>query len=538
LSVHLPVLPIIWPLATAVFMLLFLRRRIVAQRIVCVLSVLGLLAAEIALFGRLSGGEIAVYKLGNWETPFGILLMADRLSSIMLLLAGTTGLATLLFACGDLDARRQEFHFYPLFQFILMGINGAFLTGDIFNLFVWYEVTLISSYALLTLGGEPRQLRAGLPFLALNLLGSTIFLAAVGLLYGVTGTLNMAHLSEVTAAGNGAAKVVVEVVAILLLVVFGLKAAIFPLYFWLPDGYPAPPPAISAFFGGVATKVGVYSMMRVFPLVFPAQAGMVGEVLLALGAISMLVGVLGAVCQTELRRLLSFHIVSQIGYLVFALGLFTEAGVAAAIFYMVHYTLVKCALFLLAGVMERITGQNSVKKIGGLMESAPVLATLFFIAGLSLAGMPPWSGFFAKLTVLVAGFREGRYVYTGIAVLTGLFTLFSMMKIWHMSFWGAPAGERNAAKPVLYGAAALLVAFSVILAVAFPPVHRFAQAAAAQLLEPEIYRRAVLGERSALVRFSSLPPLVKEAAHDQRDAQAGSVRQDPRHALREFRAEP
>jgi multicomponent Na+:H+ antiporter subunit D len=493
LSAHLPVLPILWPLATAVVLLLFFRRRVAAQRVVSVISLLALLAAEVALFGRLSGGEIAVYRLGNWETPFGILLMADRLSTIMLLLAGTTGLATLLFACADLDPQRQEFHFYPLFQFILMGINGAFLTGDIFNLFVWYEVTLISSYALLTLGGEARQLRAGLPFLALNLLGSTLFLAAVGLLYGVTGTLNMAHLSEVTAASHGAARLVVEVVAVLLLVVFGLKAAIFPLYFWLPDGYPAPPPAISAFFGGVATKVGVYSMMRVFPLVFPQQTGLVGEVLLALGAISMLVGVLGAVCQIELRRLLSFHIVSQIGYLVFALGLFTQAGLAAAIFYMVHYTLVKCALFLVAGVMERITGQNSVKKIGGLMESAPALATLFFIAGLSLAGVPPWSGFFAKLSVLVAGFGEGRYFYTAVAVLTGLFTLFSMMKIWHLSFWGAAAGERRPAAPLLYGAAALLVSFSLILAVAFPSMNRFAQQAAAQLLAPQNYRQAVLG---------------------------------------------
>jgi len=220
----------------------------------------------------------------------------------------------------------------------------------------------------------------------------------------------------------------------------------------------------------------------------------VGEVLMAVGAVSMLVGVWGAVCQTEIRRLLSFHIVSQVGYLAFALGLLTEAGVAAAIFYMVHYTVVKCALFLIAGVMERVTGQTSVKKIGGLLESAPALAALFFVAGLSLAGLPPWSGFFAKLAVVMAGFERREFLYTGIAVLTGLFTLFSMMKIWHQSFWGEPAGERRAVPRVMYGAVTLLVAFSVIFAAAFQPVQAFARLAAAQLLAPDRYVRAVLGE--------------------------------------------
>ncbi|MCG3146863.1 MAG: Na(+)/H(+) antiporter subunit D [Verrucomicrobiae bacterium] len=494
MSAHLPILPILWPLATALVLLLVLRRSVAAQRAFSLVSLLGLVAIEVALLLWLSGGEIAVYRLGNWEAPFGILLMADRLSAIMLLLASITAVATLLFAFGDLDERRERMHFYPLFQFLLLGLNGAFLTGDIFNLFVWYEVTLIATYALLTLGSEARQLRAGLPFLALNLTGSTLFLAAAGLIYGATGTLNMAHLSVLTAAADGASAVVVQVATVLLLVVFCFKAALFPLYFWLPDGYPAPPAAISAFFGGVATKVGVYSMMRVFPLVFPEQRALVGEGLMALGAVSMLVGVWGAVCQTEIRRLLSFHIVSQIGYLAFALGLLTEAGVAAAIFYMIHYTLVKCGLFLVAGVMERMTGQNSVKKIGGLMESAPALAALFFVAGLSLAGLPPWSGFFAKIVVVVAGFQQERYLYTGIAVLTGLFTLFSMMKIWHLSFWGEPAGERRPVPRVMYGAVALLVACSVIFAAVFQPVHAFARQTAAQLLAPDNYVRAVLWE--------------------------------------------
>lgn len=491
---HLPIIPILLPLATAVLLLLAFRHNIRAQRVLSLASVLGLVAFEVMMFLQLRDGGVTVYRLGNWDAPFGIALMVDRLSTIMLLLAGVTAVATLAFALCDMDAQRERFHFYPLFQFILMGINGAFLTGDIFNLFVWYEVTLISTYALLTLGSGARQLRVGIPFIALNLLASTIFLAAVGLLYGVTGTLNMAHLSQITPMLDGTAHTVVQSVALMLLVVFGLKAAVFPMYFWLPDGYPAPPVAISAFFGGVATKVGVYSMMRVFPLAFGGELAWLGEALMALGAISMLVGVLGAVCQTELRRLLSFHIVSQIGYLVFALGLFTEAGVAAAIFYMVHYTLVKCGLFLAAGVMERITGQNNVKKIGGLMEGFPLLATLFFIAGLSLAGLPPWSGFFAKVVVVVAGFQSERYLYTAVAVLTGLFTLFSMMKIWHMSFWGENEGERRPQPRLIYAGVVLLVSFSVIFAVAAQPLMRFSEATAKQLLDTAQYRQTVLPE--------------------------------------------
>jgi multicomponent Na+:H+ antiporter subunit D len=491
-TAHLPVLPILLPLATAVMLLLVFRRNLPAQRALSLASVIALVIIETALLLRLGDGSIAVYRLGNWETPYGILLMADRLSAIMLLLAGVTALATMWFAFADRDQRCERFHFWPLFQFILMGINGAFLTGDLFNLFVWYEVTLMATYSLLTLGSGARQLRAGVPFVALNLLGSTLFLAAVGLLYGVSGTLNMAHLSQISQATDGAARALIEAVAVMLLLVFGLKAAIFPLYFWLPDAYPAPPPAVSAFFGGVATKVGVYSMMRVFPLVFAGHETLIGETLMALGALSMLVGVWGAVCQVELRRLLSFHIVSQIGYLVFGLGLFTEAGLAAAIFYMIHYTIVKCALFLLAGVMERITGHNSLKHIGGLMESAPLLATLFFVAALSLAGVPPWSGFFAKLLIVLAGFEQQRYFYTAIAVLTGFFTLFSMMKIWHMAFWGEARGQRRAVPRVLPAAAALLVSFSVIFAAAFQPVNRLARATAEQLLAPDRYIEAVL----------------------------------------------
>jgi multicomponent Na+:H+ antiporter subunit D len=319
-----------------------------------------------------------------------------------------------------------------------------------------------------------------------------VFLVAVGLLYGVTGTLNMADLSEKVAALHGTAKTVAQSVAVLLLFVFGLKAAIFPLYFWLPDGYPAAPATVSAFLGGVATKVGVYSMMRVFPLIFSSQQQIVGEALMALGAVTMLVGVLGAVCQLEIRRLLSFHIVSQIGYLIFGLGLFSQAGIAAAVFYMAHYTIVKCALFLVAGIIERVTGENNLKKMGGLMESFPALSALFFVAGLSLAGLPPWSGFFAKLVIVKAGFEAGQYLYAGVAVVTGFFTLYSMMKIWQMVFWSEKTGEHREQPRLIYAGVVLLLSFSVIFAAGFSPMNRFALETAGQLLDAPAYRRAVL----------------------------------------------
>jgi multicomponent Na+:H+ antiporter subunit D len=465
--------PVAWPLLTAVA-LLALDGRPRVQRAASLASLLGLLAVELVLAAAVCDGTVLVHRLGQWPAPFGIVLVADRLSLVMLLLASVTGLAVLLYAASEPQR----------------------LPDDLFNLFVFFEVLLISSYGLLTLGASPRQLRAGLQFVVLNLLSSALFLFGVGTLYGLTGTLNLADLAGKVAALGPADAALLHVAMTVLLVVFATKAALIPLAFWLPDAYPAPPAPISAMFGGIATKVGVYALLRVWCTAFESVRGPSADLVVGLGVVSMLVGVLGAVVQYELRRLLSFHIVSQIGYLVFGIGLFTVGGVAAAIFYMVHYTIVKCSLFLVSGLAEQAGGSADLKQLGGLARTSPALGTLFFVAALSLAGLPPTSGFFSKLLVASAGLDAGRWIGVTVAFLTGLLTLFSMMKIWTMAFWGAPPRTRG--RPLGIGglvAAGLLVSFSVTLAVAAEPLWRFSHATAEQVLDTPSYVAAVLGDR-------------------------------------------
>ncbi|HEV7733021.1 MAG TPA: proton-conducting transporter membrane subunit [Candidatus Binatia bacterium] len=486
------VAPVLWPLVTAI-VLLSLGGRPGVQRLVSLVSQACLLAVAVALAVAVKDGTVLVHRLGGWPAPFGIVLVADRLTAVMLLLTAVTGLAVLLYEAAAPDRELERLPFFPLFHFLLMGLDGAFVTGDLFNLFVFFEVLLIASYALATLGASARQLRAGLQFVVLNLLSSALFLFGVGTLYGLTGTLNLADLAGKVEALGSADAGLLRVAMMSLLVVFAAKAALIPLAFWLPDTYPAPSPVVSAMFGGIATKVGVYALLRVFTTVFDSVRGPGAEVLLVLGIVSMLVGVLGAVAQTELRRLLSFHIVSQIGYLVFGIGLFTIAGVGAAIFYMVHYTIVKCALFLLSGSAERLGGARDLKQLGGLAHQSPALAALFFVGAISLAGLPPTSGFMSKAFLASAAIADGQWVGVVVIFAAGLLTLFSMTKIWTMAFWGEPPHAAPQHAPVgMLWAAALLVSFSMTLALAADPLFRFTQATATQLLDRTGYVAAVL----------------------------------------------
>ena len=487
-----PVLPVLVPLATATLLLVL--RDADLQRRISFVSLLGVLALELSVLPQVAAGEVLVHRLGDWPAHVGIVLVVDRLSLVMLLLASLTGLAVLLYEWAERDPAFGDLRFFALFQFLMMGLNGAFVTGDLFNLFVFFEVLLISSYGLLTLGAQARQLAAGFQFVVLNLLSSALFLFGVGVVYGLTGALNFADLAGKVAALPLGDALLLHVAVMTLLVVFATKAALLPLSFWLPDAYPSAPVAISAMFGGIATKVGVYALARVFTTAFAEVRALPAEVLVVFGVTSMLVGVLGAVAQTEIRRLLSFHIVSQIGYLVFGVALFTVAGLAGAVVYLVHYTIVKCALFLVGGMGERLGGASDLKKLGGLARLSPALAALFFVAGISLAGLPPTSGFFGKFILLSAGIEAERWVGVAIGFVAGLLTLFSMMKIWTMAFWGEPATVSAPSPPRLQlVAVGLLVSFSVTLSAGAAPLYAYALATAEQMLDTPGYVRAVLG---------------------------------------------
>ncbi|MFN8643850.1 MAG: Na+/H+ antiporter subunit D [Candidatus Binatia bacterium] len=491
------VLPILVPFTAAVLSLLAWRSRPI-QRALSIAGAVGLLASGVALLAAVRAGGILVVQEGNWPAPFGITLAADLLSAIMVLLAGTVAVAVAVFALGSLDRRREHFGYYPLFHVLLMGVCGAFLTGDLFNLYVWFEVMLIASFVLLVLGGERAQLEGGVKYVALNLVSSAVFLAAAGITYGAVGTLNFADLAQrlPTLPHAGTARTLV----VLLLVAFGIKAAIFPLFFWLPASYHTPPVAVTTLFSGLLTKVGVYALIRVFTLAFPLD-GALQPLLLAIAGLTMAIGVLGAVAQHEMRRLLAFHVVSQIGYLIMGLGLASPLALAGAVFFMVHVTLAKSALFLVGGIAHRLRGSFELAHLGGLWRDHPWVSLLFLVPALALAGIPPLSGFWAKLLLVQAGLAGWHWWVTATALGVSLLTLFSMTKIWAAAFWspapeGAPAGVLARREIVLLGApAAGLGLLTVLMGVGAGPVIALAQEAAAQLLDPAAYVAAVLGAR-------------------------------------------
>jgi len=331
------VLPIIIPLTTAAFCLL-LNPWKAARRFANFAGATGHLASGILLFQWVLREGIQAVQIGNWPAPFGITIVADLFSAIMILITGFMGLMVCIYSYGDIDPSRETHGYYPLFHILLMGVSGAFLTGDLFNLYVWFEVMLMASFALMALGSEKKQIEGSIKYVIINLVSSLLFLSGIGILYGITGSLNMADLA-LKLNGQVPANLVTTV-AMLFLFSFGIKAAIFPFFFWLPASYHTPPVAVSAIFAALLTKVGVYALIRVFTLLFVVEVGFTHGFILVLSGLTMIVGVLGAIAQMEFRRLLSFHIVSQIGYMIMGLGLFTEIGLAASIFYIIHHIIV------------------------------------------------------------------------------------------------------------------------------------------------------------------------------------------------------
>jgi multicomponent Na+:H+ antiporter subunit D len=457
------------------------------------------LAAVLRLFLIVRQEGIQAVQMGNWPAPFGITLVADLFSAIMLVLTGIIGLAVAIYSLGNIDTRRESFGYYPLYHVLLMGISGAFLTGDMFNLYVWFEVMLIASFVLMALGGERPQMEGALKYVTLNLISSAIFLAAVGVLYGVTGTLNMADLAtQLPLIAPGMA----NTLAMMFLVAFGIKAAVFPLFFWLPAAYHTPPAAVSAIFAGMLTKVGVYALIRVFTLLFIQDVDYTHLIILVIAAFTMTSGVLGAASQFEFRRVLSFHIISQIGYMIMGLALFSPLALAGAVFYIMHHIIVKANLFLISGAVNRLQGSYQLKKLGGLYRSRVGLAVLFLIPALSLAGLPPLSGFWAKLTIIQAGLEQSQYLIVAVALGVGMLTLYSMIKIWNEAFWKAAPETVVATENPARGTWAFYLAPIVVLALftltiglVAEPFFQLAQQTAAQLLDPNQYIQTVLGGR-------------------------------------------
>jgi len=499
---HWIVFPIVLPAIVAPLIAMAMRHDIVLARVFSVAATALLLFVGMVLMADASGGAIHTYTLGNWPAPFGIVLVLDRLSALMLVLTAALSLVVLLYAINGWDTRGR--HFHALYQFQLMGINGAFLTGDFFNLFVFFEVLLIASYGLMVHGGGAERVKAGVQYVIVNLAGSTLFLIAVGLIYSVTGTLNMADLATKVPLVGAADQALLKTGAVLLLLVFSVKAALVPVHFWLPGTYANAPAPVAALFA-IMTKVGAYAIIRLYTLAFGDAAGdaawLAAPWLMPAALVTLLLGMTGVLAARALGQMVSFAVIGSMGTLLIAVALFTPQAMSAALYYLIHSTLAAGALFLVVDlVADRRPGQGDAITVAPRFAQASLVGGLFFLGAIAMAGMPPLSGFVGKLlildsarTALNAGWIWGLILGTSLLAIVGFArggsTLFWKSSAQPGSFEAFPSVRP--ALPVV--AAGLLLGGTVLLTVFAGPVSAYLDETAAQLFAPMGYVDAVLG---------------------------------------------
>jgi len=431
------ILPLLLHMATAV-VLLFLWKRITAQRIVSVIANVLILIVSILLFTKTWQSGIMTMQSGNWPAPFGITFVSDVFSSTMVLFTSISAVAISIYSTIGVNRARMKYGFFPIYHFLFMGLNGAFLTGDVFNLYVWFEIVIISSFVLMTLGGKKPQMESAIKYVAMNMLASVIFLTAIAILYGLTGSLNMADLSIKVAKIDN--RGLVNVTGLLFFIGFGIKSAVFPLYYWLPSSYHTPPSAIAAIFGGLLTKVGIYALLRFFTLIFiPGEFTM--TVFSYVAVATLITGALGAIVKRDVRRMFSYLIVCHIGFMIAGLGLFTEIALAGAVFYLFHDIIVKTNLFLVSGIIYRIKGTMRMPQLGGMYAEYPRLSLLMAIVLFSLVGIPPLSGFWPKINLFLASFMERDYLLIAAMIIASFVTLYVIAKMWTEVFWKSAPKE-------------------------------------------------------------------------------------------------
>ncbi|MFD2670432.1 Na+/H+ antiporter subunit D [Marinicrinis sediminis] len=494
---NLIVLPLLIPLCTGI-VLIFLKERVEWQRMLSAISMLlnvGV-AAWVVLAVKRDG--IQTLNMGGWEAPYGIVFVADMLAALLVLTTTVISAVCLFYAFSSIGEQRERHYFYSFLQFLIVGVIGSFLTGDIFNLFVCFEIMLISSYALIVLGGRKAQLRESLKYILVNIVSSILFVASVAYLYAVVGTLNMADMSvRVAEVGQGG---ILTVIAILFLFVFSLKAGLF-LFFWLPGSYSAPPAAITALFAGLLTKVGVYAIIRVFTLIFYHEPHITHSLIGWMAALTMIAGVLGAVAYQDVNRILIYNIVYAVGFIAFGLSIANEDAIQGTIFYLFQDMIVKSLLFLLGGAIVLAAGTDRLKNMGGLIRRYPAMGWMFFIAALAVVGVPPLSGFIGKLLILRGGLGDEQFWISGISLAGSLVLLYAVMNMFMKAFWGAERmPETNKAASAQPSLKALLIPAGVLLAlvvyvgIGAETILPYVSQAAETLLNPDLYIEAVLKE--------------------------------------------
>ncbi len=490
--------PILLHMLTAI-VLLFFWRNIAAQKVISVIGNFLAFLLCLRLFWATEEFSYLIVQVGSWEAPFGIIFVSDALSSIMVVLTAIISLAVGIYSTVAINPSRIKYGYFVIFHFLVMGLLGSFLTGDIFNLYVWFEVVIISSFVLLTLGGKRLQMEGAIKYVTMNMLASIIFLTAIGILYGITGTLNMADLAvKINNVNQG----LVSVTALLFFAGFGIKSAIFPLYFWLPSSYHTPPSAIAAIFGGLLTKMGIYAMLRTFTLIFQLDEFM-QNVFIVIAILTMITGALGAINKRSIRRLISYLIVCHIGYLIAGIGLYTEIAIVGVIFYLMHDVIVKSNLLMITGIIQKIRETIDMTRLGGLYKDYPKLSLVIAIAMFSLIGIPPLSGFWPKIQFFGESLRSQHYLLLGAFIFASFVTLYALAKMWSEVFW------KESPKPLtmeidrfarlsIYEKAALvapvaalsLVSLSLGLNAGY--FYDLSQRTAFELMNPSLYIDAVL----------------------------------------------
>ena len=502
---HIPILLIAIPILMAAVMI-FLRSSPSLQKALNVLVTFCMLVLSVVLLEQVWTNGIIVYEVGEWG-KYGIVLVADLLSAGMVLLTLFVSFLSLVYSLEYIEERSLSSSYHSLFNLLMAGLTGSFLTGDIFNLFVFFEILLLSSCALVVAnekGGVTKssdKMEATFKYLVLSMIGSIVMLIAIASLYATVGTVNMADISVKVSAMSAAGTLPWHIypIALLFIVVFGNKAALFPLHYWLPDVHPTAPSPISAMLSGVLIKVGVYGMLRVFFLMFTDTLPMFQQIIIPLSLATIIIGAVSAVGQTDVKRLLAYSSVGQIGYVFLGLGMGSVYTVAAALVYLVGHAFAKGMLFLTSGGIIHHAHTRDMDKMGGMIHSSPLMGTMFLIGSMSIAGFPPMCGFIGKFLLFDAGINEGYYIPIAIALLFAVFTMFYMFRAWMKMFWGEPRDTKkygeyssHALSPLLTVPIIILALGVIVLGIYAEPLISLAQATAAQIVDPQPYIDAVM----------------------------------------------
>lgn len=438
------VLPLIVPVITAI-LLVFLKEHVTLQRIISLLTLSFIIIISVILLVEIQEQGVMRIDFSGWAPPFGISFVADSFATLLVLVANIVALICMLYAIFTMELRYEKMYFYPFTLLMIAGVNGSFLTGDIFNLFVCFEVMLLASYALISLGGEKIQLREALKYVLINIVASWIFLVALAFLYGTVGTLNMAHISvRVMEAG---ANPLITTVALIFLIVFSLKAGLL-LFFWLPGSYSVPPTAIAALFAALLTKVGMYALVRSFTLLFPNNPEVTHTALGIMAGLTIIAGCIGALSGRDVRTIASYNVLIGVGFIIIGLAVGTESALQGVIYYLMHDMIAKAMLFLAVGMMIYLTGETVIDKMSGLIRNYPFFGWLFFIAMCSLAGIPPLSGFLGKVLIGQGAIEGGHFVLLGLGFFSSLIVLYSLLRIFLSSFFGETIISLEDEKPL------------------------------------------------------------------------------------------